>query len=155
MRGPPRSRTLNPGGLQAFISSGLPALKVERGWHVKASRRPAVGGHARPAEEPTAERWRAPGLHLFKASGLQGRAWIVFERIKNNSYSTKPSNYASKFGRPDSLDSRGIDEKTIIQSKYASKCGGPDGHARPSEEPNAERWRAAGLQLFKASGLQG
>ena len=65
--------TVNPGGLQAFISSRLPALKVERGWPVKASRCPAVGGHARPTEEPNAERWRTPGLHLFKASGLQGR----------------------------------------------------------------------------------
>ena len=84
-RGPQRNRTLNAGGLQAFSSSRPPAFKLNAG-----------------------------GLQAFSSSGLQGRAWIGFERIKNNSYSTKPSNYVSKIGRRDGLDSRGIDEKTII-----------------------------------------
>ena len=56
------ARTLNAEGLHAFISSRFPAFKGERG-------RPLT-----PTEDRDAECWRDPGLHLFRASGLQGRA---------------------------------------------------------------------------------
>ena len=42
--------------------------------------RPAHCGHPDGRARP----WRAPGLHFIQASGLQGRAWMVCERAKND-----------------------------------------------------------------------
>ena len=71
-----------------------------------------------------------------------------------DAHSSKCSHYSRSFGSPDGLEWRDNDEKAIEQSTPASKCGRPDGRARPAEDLDAERWRAAGLYLFRAAGLK-
>ena len=67
--------------------------------------------------------WRAPGLHLFKASGLEGRAWIAGESVK-----------APDRGRPRAAH-RGAECWTLEGSRPSTMM------RRPSEERNAERGR--------------